>query len=172
MQFQVPQFIDVEEKIVGPLTLRQFLYLAGGFLISIIFYFTVNFGVWIFITLIVGAIAVTLAFVKVNGQPILHIGMAFLSFYLKPHIYVWQPEKPEIPKSEENIKKNISVDLVNLVEKIISGLSLKKVSERVMVGSLSSTPKSKRLFENTKERYELFKKISGEKTAARRIDYR
>ena len=30
MQFQVPQFIEVEDKIVGPLTFKQFIYLAGG----------------------------------------------------------------------------------------------------------------------------------------------
>ena len=30
MQFQVPQFLDVEDKIIGPFTIKQFLYLAGG----------------------------------------------------------------------------------------------------------------------------------------------
>ena len=30
MRYQVPQFIDVEDKIFGPLTLKQFLYVAGG----------------------------------------------------------------------------------------------------------------------------------------------
>ena len=39
MQFQVPQFIDVENKIIGPLSLRQFLYLAGAGLISFMLFF-------------------------------------------------------------------------------------------------------------------------------------
>ncbi|TSC61742.1 MAG: SsrA-binding protein, partial [Parcubacteria group bacterium Athens0416_74] len=30
MQFQVPQFIEVEDKIVGPLTFKQFVFIAGG----------------------------------------------------------------------------------------------------------------------------------------------
>jgi len=30
MQFQVPQFIEVEDKIFGPLTFKQFVYMAGG----------------------------------------------------------------------------------------------------------------------------------------------
>ena len=30
MQFQVPQFIETEDKVVGPLTLRQFMYIAGA----------------------------------------------------------------------------------------------------------------------------------------------
>lgn len=172
MQFQVPQFIDVEDKIVGPLTLRQFLYLAGGFGISMFFYFTVNFFIWIIITLIVGVLAISLAFVKINGQPFLRILLAMINFYLKPQVYVWQPERPELPKTEENIKKTISLDLIDVFEKIIAGISLKKTEEKVMFGGSPNTQKAKRLFENTKERYEIFKKISGEKTIARRVDYR
>lgn len=172
MQFQVPQFIDVEDKIIGPLTLRQFLYLAGGFGVSMIFYFTVNFIIWIIITLIVGTIALALAFVKINGQPLLRIIRAMINFYLKPQIYVWQPEKPYLAKTEENIKKTISFDVIGIFEKIITGVSLKKVEEKVVFGTSPSTNKAKRLFENTKERYEIFKKISGEKTMARRVDYR
>jgi hypothetical protein len=30
MQFQVPQFIEIEDKIIGPLTFTQFIYIAGG----------------------------------------------------------------------------------------------------------------------------------------------
>ncbi|MBP6904759.1 MAG: PrgI family protein, partial [Candidatus Pacebacteria bacterium] len=30
MQFKVPQFIDIEDKVFGPFTFRQFAYLAGG----------------------------------------------------------------------------------------------------------------------------------------------
>jgi hypothetical protein len=29
MQFRVPQFIDIEDKLFGPLTFKQFIYLAG-----------------------------------------------------------------------------------------------------------------------------------------------
>ena len=30
MRFQVPQFIEVEDKIFGPFTFKQFIYIAGG----------------------------------------------------------------------------------------------------------------------------------------------
>lgn len=171
MQFQVPQFIDIEDKVIGPLTLRQFLYLAAGFGISMIFYFTVNFIIWIIITLIVGSISISLAFVKINGQPLIKIIIAMINFYLKPQIYIWQPEKPNFSKTEENIKRSMGLELIDLFEKIVAGLSLKKAQEKVTFGISPNTPKVKRLFENTKERYEIFKKISGEKTVARRIDY-
>jgi hypothetical protein len=95
-----------------------------------------------------------------------------ISFYLKPQKYIWQPQKPEIQKTEENLKKNVSFDLISSIENIISGISLKKAADQVLVGTSPNTPKAQRSFENTKERYEIFKKISGEKRAARRIDYR
>jgi hypothetical protein len=37
-QFHVPQFIEVEDKIFGPLTLKQFLYVIGGAGIVFIMY--------------------------------------------------------------------------------------------------------------------------------------
>ena len=30
MQFKVPQFLDIEDKIFGPFTFREFVYLTGG----------------------------------------------------------------------------------------------------------------------------------------------
>jgi len=30
MRFEVPQFIEVEDKIFGPFTWKQFIYLMGG----------------------------------------------------------------------------------------------------------------------------------------------
>jgi len=38
MQYQVPQFIEIEDKIFGPLTLKQFLYLAGGGGLCLLFF--------------------------------------------------------------------------------------------------------------------------------------
>jgi hypothetical protein len=172
MRFQVPQFIDIEDKIIGPLTLRQFIYIAIAFGISMVFYFTVNFFVWILSTLIVGGVAIAFAFIKINNQPFSRIFLATINFYLKPKIYVWQPEHPEIQKTRENVKKNISLDLITSFEKIISGFSLKKAQEQVLVGSSPNTQKAKRGFELTKEKYQIFNKISGAKEVARRVDYR
>ena len=50
MQFQVPQFIETEDKIVGPFTLRQFIYVAGAGLGSVILYFSVATWLWLILT--------------------------------------------------------------------------------------------------------------------------
>ena len=90
MQFQIPQFIEVENKIVGPLTLRQFLYLAGAGAFSFIFYFVLEIWLWLLITAIMGAIAISLAFIKYNGQPLPRIAWMAFSFFWKPKFYLWQ----------------------------------------------------------------------------------
>ncbi|MCS6789162.1 MAG: PrgI family protein [Patescibacteria group bacterium] len=171
MRFQVPQFIDIEDKIIGPLTLRQFIYIAIAFGISMVFYFTVTFFLWIFVTIIIGGIASAFAFVKINNQPFSRILLSIINFYLRPRIYVWQPENPQLTKTKENIKKNISFNLINSLEKIISGIALKTAQENVLVGSSPNSNKAKIKYQATKEKYEIFNKISGEKQIARRIDY-
>lgn len=173
MQFQVPQFIDIEDKIIGPLTLRQFIYLAIAGVISLIFYFTINFYLWIVVSLILVGAAVALAFLKINGQPLPKIILNMINFYIKPQTYVWLPEEPKTQKTKEVIHKRFSANfnLINSLEKIISGISLHQAEQKVLTGSSPNSQKTKAIFETNKERYELFKKISGEKTIARRIDY-
>ena len=69
-QFVVPQFIDVEGKIIGPITIRQFiLMLAGGLLIFLTFRF-LSFTIFIFSTVFIVIFVVIFGFVKVNSRPI------------------------------------------------------------------------------------------------------
>ena len=170
MQFQVPQFIETEDKIVGPLSLRQFLYVGGSAGICVILYFTVQLWLFFITSLFLLAIGGSLAFIKINGQPLPKILIAAADFGWKPRIYVWQPENPALPKNESTLKPFFKEGLS--LENIIAGLSLKKAHERVLTGTKSSIDKSKRTFHEAKERYEVFRQTSGAKKAARRVDYR
>jgi hypothetical protein len=90
MQFNIPQFIDVEDKIIGPLTLKQFLYLAGaGVFLFFVWYFS---ELWVFIIFAVpvGSFAIALAFVKINGRPLINYVAAFIAYIRKPRLYVWR----------------------------------------------------------------------------------
>lgn len=93
-QYQVPQFIDVEDKIFGPLTTKQFFYLLGTGGLAFLFWFFLKF--WLFLILggpIIG-LGVALAFVKVNGRPFIDTVANFLNFMAKPRLYLWK----QIPK--------------------------------------------------------------------------
>jgi hypothetical protein len=90
LRFNIPQFIDVEDRIIGPLTLKQFLYLAGAG--AFLFFVWKFFQLWVlvFLAIPVGGLAIALAFVKVNGRPFIHYLLAFFRYLGKPRIYTWK----------------------------------------------------------------------------------
>ncbi len=89
MQAVVPQFIEVEDRIIGPLTLKQFLYFlaAGG--IELVYWFFFDFSLFILISIPTVAIAFAFAFFKINDRPFIYFVLAVIGFYLKPVVRVW-----------------------------------------------------------------------------------
>lgn len=93
MRFQVPQFIEVEDKIFGPLTFKQFIYLAGGTGICVVtFTFLPKFFA-ILISLPIAALALALAFYKFNDKPFIHMLEAFFNYSLTNKLYIWKKEE-------------------------------------------------------------------------------
>ncbi len=67
-QFIVPQFIDVEDKVLGPITVRQFFILLGvGIILFLAFRFG-DFTLFVILTVFLGGGGLVTAFVKINGQ--------------------------------------------------------------------------------------------------------
>lgn len=93
-QFQVPQFIEVEDKIFGPLTTKQFFYLLGGGGISFLVWFFIENRILsiILATPFVG-LAAALAFMKVNGRPFIDVLANSFTYIRKPRLYLWQKSK-------------------------------------------------------------------------------
>jgi hypothetical protein len=90
MQFQVPQYIEVEDKIIGPLTLKQFLYLAAGGGILFMLWFLVELWLFIIMAIIIGFICAALAFYKVNGRPLIAFLGSIMTYFKKPKLYIWK----------------------------------------------------------------------------------
>lgn len=104
MQFKVPQFIDMEDKIVGPLTLKQFVYIlgAGGF----------SFLLWTFIPIKiiaviliipVGGFFLALAFIKVNDRPFIDTIESAFGYYTSSKIYTWRQPTVDSNNTTQNI---------------------------------------------------------------------
>ena len=89
-QYQVPQFINIEDKVVGPLTLKQFFFLLGGVAAGAIGYFLLPFFLFIIVVLPVGLLTLAITFVTINGQPFSKILFSGINFYLKPKLFVWK----------------------------------------------------------------------------------
>jgi len=114
MRFQIPQFIDVEDKIFGPFTLKQFIYLAGGASVTVALttFMGLFFGLLISSPIIILSLA--LAFYRVNNRPFINILESAFKYGLKDKLYIWQ-KKEEEDKKEEN-KKYSSLIVPNLSE--------------------------------------------------------
>lgn len=100
MQFQVPQFIEVEDKIFGPLTLRQFIYLAGGTGIIVILWISLPRVLAVLIGLPIGIFSATLAFYKVNERPFIHLLESAFNYILGSKLYLWKKQDKPIEKKD------------------------------------------------------------------------
>lgn len=94
MRFQVPQFIEVESKIFGPLTFKQFVYLAGGAGIIFLLHIALPFFLTVMLAAPVGGLAVALAFYKVHNRPFIEVMQNAFRYFTSPKIYIWKKEKP------------------------------------------------------------------------------
>ena len=189
MQFQVPQFIDTEDKIVGPLTLRQFIYIAVAFGIFALLYFTVQTWVALVLGVLILGIAGAFSFIKIEGRPLVDIALAAAGFFWKPQTYIWQPEHPAVqaPSTKHQAPSEGGFSL----EKMLANMALKKqwIEEKPLTREQASTGETlhkkwetmqtgqtanpeKVIERKMDSRYMIFERRSGERRAARRVDYR
>lgn len=113
-QFTVPQFIDVEDKIIGPITTRQFVILLATFIVGAIFYKLLDFGLFLVVAIIMFIIAATFAFAKINGRPFHYFVENFITTSRRPHLRVWSKEDMVFQKNgeveeEKDIEKHVAV---------------------------------------------------------------
>ena len=103
MRFQVPQFIELEDKVVGPLTIKQFMYLAGGAGMAFVAYRFLPFFIAIFIIAGIVGLSLALAFYKINNKPFIDILEAGFSFYTGGKLYIWKKKDKKIEPKEVNV---------------------------------------------------------------------
>ena len=115
-QFTVPQFIDVESKIIGPLTVRQFLIMLAAAAFIFIAYKVFDFTLFVLVAVFIFAVAAIFAFVKVNGQGFHFFILNVISTIRKPSVRIWnhhlttyaEKEKQEIKFESTEINKNLN----------------------------------------------------------------
>lgn len=90
MRFQVPQFIEVEDKIFGPLTLKQFIYLAGSAGVIGMLWVWLPFFWVIVIGGPIAALGAALAFLKINERPFPLILESMVGYVTSNHLYLWK----------------------------------------------------------------------------------
>ncbi len=141
MRFQVPQFIERETRIAGPLTFKQFSILAIAFMIVVLLWLTfakTNFFIFLVTSIFSVGLFAGFAFVNIGGRPLLSVMGNFFSFFTTPRIYVWRkkalPPKIIWKKMAENAPKKEEVVL-----KIAERSRLLQLANRLETGS-AETP--------------------------------
>jgi hypothetical protein len=96
MRYQVPQFIEIEDKIIGPLTIKQFVYLAGGAGMSFIAYRLLPLLLALPAIAVIIVLSLALAFYKVNNRNFIDFLESIFFFYTKGRLYIWKKEPQKV----------------------------------------------------------------------------
>ena len=124
-QFTVPQFIDVEPKIIGPITARQFLIFLGAALLIFLFYKLLNFTAFVLAGVLILIIAIVFAFVKVNGRPFHFFLLNLLQTAKRPGLRVWNHKAFSLADEDE---KDIEYEKVLVPEKYFAQGKVEELS--------------------------------------------
>lgn len=94
MQYKIPQDVGIEDKIVGPLTLRQLIILALGFGVSYVLFAVLNklyeLNIIEYIIILIPALfAAAIALIKINNLRLSKFIILFLEFSIKPKRRMW-----------------------------------------------------------------------------------
>ncbi len=125
MQFKVPQNIDMQDRIIGPLTLSQFFYLLfGGLLIYILFNKLVLNGLTFFFVILaipIGVFTFAMAFIKIQDRPFPSFFAAAVGFFSRPRERVWAHYVPPVtaktpPKKVAEVRSAKTLDTVQVGE--------------------------------------------------------
>jgi hypothetical protein len=147
-QFLVPQFIDVEDKIIGPITVRQFIIMIVALVVGALFYRLFSFLIFIVLTVLDFSLAGGLAFAKVNGRPVHFFLLNFIQTLKRPNIRIWNKASYVSGVQEVHDEKLKANDTVQIKESL-SGSKLQDLSLVINTGGLYSPDED--IFENDKK---------------------
>lgn len=91
MQFNVPQFTEREDRVIGPLTVRQFIILlAAGGLVFLAYSTTKDTVATVIVGIFVSLPALIFTFGKFNGRPLYLTIPVFIEFLTLPKKYIFE----------------------------------------------------------------------------------
>lgn len=127
----MPQFLDVEDKVIGPITVRQFIELIIGGLLIFIFYKIFDTSLFIVSGLAVLSITIVVAFARINGQSFHYFLLNFLATLRSPKLKIWK-KTVSIDEIRNSLKKGkeIKIPVVKMARQPISS---SKISELALI---------------------------------------
>ncbi len=112
MQYRVPQFIEHEAKILGPLNIKQSIIIGVVLVICFFLYLSIgekNFFLFILLAGLLTAIALTISFYKIEGQPLPTVMKNWTNFKVSPQLYLWKRKQSPVFLSTERERRELSI---------------------------------------------------------------
>jgi hypothetical protein len=106
MEYQVPQFIEVEDKIIGRLTLKQFIYIAGSIGLCVVFFSFLPFVIAVILSIPIVALAAALSFYKINSRPFIEVLEAGFNYYTGAKLFLWKHQEQKLPEPQAAASEN------------------------------------------------------------------
>ena len=179
MPAKVPQNVEREDRIVGPLTLKQLLWVLGGagVIVGIIRYWTTGYlYAWeaLILGLVVGSLTLLFAFFKYNELNFLGLLSSLARFFLSPKQLLWQKLPQEeaepplvLPKraKKTTLKKErvgeLKSDLERLSHILDSGGAVTQEEEKEVADRIAALPvKASSAIERKEDLEDIFEKVS------------
>jgi hypothetical protein len=131
MQYPVPQFTDVEDKIIGSLTLKQFGIIFGvGVIIFLAYSSTKSILVAVFFFILFGVPGLGLAFAKINGRPLYNTLGLFAKFLSSPKVLIFHKEAGSLSNTNRLKDAGLKTATVAVTPTVLDPqANLKKVQE-------------------------------------------
>jgi hypothetical protein len=101
MQFKVPQFLEIEDKIFGPFTFKQFAYLVGGAGLCYMLYKLLGIFFGAIPILVIAGLSAALTFYRPNGKPFINMVEAGIKFAMQDKLYIWKRHTIKVKREEQ-----------------------------------------------------------------------
>jgi len=135
-QFVVPQFIDVEDKVIGPITVRQFIILLVGSGLIFIAYKLSDFALFLLWFVVLSGLTFGFAFIKINGRPVHYFLLNVFQTSRRPKIRVWLKSFSSSQLKEMTKKKEIKLPPKVLTKNHVRASRLAELSLIVDTGGV------------------------------------
>lgn len=140
MDFRVPQFIEHDPKILGPLTLSQTMYVGTAFGICFILFFTLgkkNVFLYVLVCALLLGASIGLAFIKIEGRGIPVVGKNFAVWSMNNKLFLWKRKQAPVflsslkqktaPEEKEQVKPSgLKIKQTGRIEDLMKKIDFEK----------------------------------------------
>ncbi len=109
MRFKVPKDVDIEDRIVGPLTIKQLGWIGGGFLLCVGIWQMADVQLAVFLGIIIMASCGAFAFLRPYNQSLVGFFGSVFVFLTKPKQYLWRRMGFNFPRNKNTNKKDRNI---------------------------------------------------------------